>query len=440
MIENGSITYEGARDPIRTLEPGSQETLQILAAVLATVLAYQLAGIIFDLLVGCKRKGTTRASDISILLLAEDSSPYAVLANLGWSRRISRCKYHTSPDASCEKSLKFIRFSVLLKLGLFLAAAPVTNLLAIFLTSEVDQEFTFADVSFGGLAFGISQEPFVKSVLDGKICRRIRDDLRKTDSAVAEFYFCGDADVTLNPGGVDNGGPTNFTVSKDNSDVTAAKNSYILDIANENLRARGEVYGEVVTRDGEFLMENLITVEDGERLLRNGLEYLLEACRNDSDSAVEMELGERLTNSSDTDIWSVTGSLTCTFDDPKTAIQALEKGTENVTFVGTNEFRVVNASDGESVVRIEDHVFFRRRASLVSFLVLVIVTASSLVIRIIVRAFTNNDLHVGIELLLKDTLNIPPYDSMLSVEDVVDYEKPVYSGRKRCEEDSCECV
>lgn len=452
MIENGSVTYDQARDPLRTLEPQHPAVLQILAAILATILAYQLAGITFDLLVGCKRKGTALASDISILLLAEDSSPYAVLANLGWSRHISRCRYRTSPASSCKRSPRLIRFSVLLKLTFFLAAAPVANLLAIFLTSEVDKDLTFADVSFGGVALGVSSDQnFVATEEDRKLCRRVSTQLRKTDTPVAEFFFCADAIVLLNSSAIidDSQSPaipntpeqdtTVFTVSRDDFDVVAAKNSYSVNIENTRIQARGDIFGEVLTTSGGFHLRNVITQQDGERHLRNGLQFLSEKCRDDPDIQGSGEIGDILVDSSGEDRWSLRGSVECTLDNTTVMFDALQRAVENVTFVETDEFQVVNSTDGE-VVRIEGEIFFRRRESLVSFLVLTIVVATSLVIRIIVRVFTNNDLHVGIELLLKDTLNIPPYDSMLSVEDVVDYEKTVYDGHKRCDDDTCGCV
>eukprot|EP00177_Eucheuma_denticulatum_P007260 GFKZ01013211.1.p2 GENE.GFKZ01013211.1~~GFKZ01013211.1.p2 ORF type:complete len:119 (+),score=9.75 GFKZ01013211.1:186-542(+) len=118
----------------------------------------------------------------------------------------------------------------------------------------------------------------------------------------------------------------------------------------------------------------------------------------------------------------------------------MAKASGSFSLVETEKFQVSDSHGGGTTVNIDEVLFIRRRENLVSFSGLFILTASLVLIRIITRAFTNNDLHVGIELLLKDTLNMPPYDSMLSAGDLVDYQKSVYNCHKRWDVNTCGCA
>lgn len=106
----------------------------------------------------------------------------------------------------------------------------------------------------------------------------------------------------------------------------------------------------------------------------------------------------------------------------------LEKQLFKFTLVESEKCEVLD-TDGEMELKdAGEFVFLQRKRSIVTARMLGIFTIVVDVVRGVVRAVTRNDVHLGIEMVMKNILRLPRYDSMLQSGSQVDYLERVYEG------------
>lgn len=93
-LKDANLSHPLSDKALETWSTDNEVTFSLLVASIATVFSYQLASIAFDLSFGFKPYGKVSVSDLSILLLSEESSIFSILAKFGVSSRISRWKFH----------------------------------------------------------------------------------------------------------------------------------------------------------------------------------------------------------------------------------------------------------------------------------------------------------------------------------------------------------
>lgn len=126
--------------------------------------------------------------------------------------------------------------------------------------------------------------------------------------------------------------------------------------------------------------------------------------------------------------WLLESQVDCSID-IDFARFALENELLIFTLVDSDSLGVFNVTNDTS--KLEDAgnlVLLERRRSFMTLGILGITVAVVVVVRIVVKAITRNDVHLGIEMVLKDTLRLQRCDSMLQNEHLVDYSDRIYEG------------
>lgn len=442
-IQDGFLTYPNINGSLATWQPPDQTLCAFLVAILTTILAYQLAAILFDLLLGLKRPGQATASDISTLILTEDSSPLSILANLNISRKFSEWKFHgfrsksgTRGDSSThvcnhDHSPTPIPPRVLAKFLILLAAAPIANLIAVFLTIEKDSNLTFGDVNFGGMAFGINNDfSTARADIRSEVCTPYATRFSRLEYPVAHVFLCAVASITEGLVSASQARLEKLTLShgRDSNAFRVPRDAILVEY-EQFPRLYSTAYHADVQSEGKvYRVRQKVDVALAETIFRNAVNMFIERCKDVRNFTIEEEQAKVLSQNDGNGTWYFEWVHDCPVksSDIKTI---LETEFNKFTVIEADKLEVVNIDDVGSAFREgDDIVLLVRRRSFATFGALCITVAVVVVLRIIVRLISNNDVHLGIELVLKDTLRINRCDSMLQNDDRVDYSAQVYEG------------
>lgn len=435
MIEGKDITYPNIDSTFSNYQPPNELLNEFLVAMLTTVLTYQLAAIIFDVLLGFKTPGQATASDISTLILTEDSSLLSIMASLNISRTITRWKFHgfrSSRNTECHANHRNARisFAVLVKFFILLVAAPFASTLSVFLTIERDIPLTFADVGFGGIAFGLREDlstPIVGNT--SQTCVTFNTRLGRLESPLTEFSTCFLASIVVQikndtkrtKGGVfrmSHGPAAESRVTRVPQDAVLVEFERPPDLVTVVMHA------DLRTPQGVYRLKENIDLNYARALFQNGVVELAATCFRPELGQGPLNIIETL---EDEQSWSFEWEIEdCVYVRSDVA-QFLDVHMAKFTLIDSPEFNILNLSSREAE-KGDDQLFLTRRRSFATFPVLSITTLVAVAIRIIIRIFTNNDVHLGIEVVLKDALRINRCDSMLQNNRQVDYSAQVYEG------------
>lgn len=323
-----------------------------------------------------------------------------------------------------------------LKLAILLAAAPLANLLAVFLTVESDRKLTFRDVGFGGVAFGLNQN-FSKAdaELSGEVCIEYSTALSDLEISAATFYYCASASHTINQVEPRGASVLRMSYGKDGGGKPTPKEAVVVEFELAPNLVRTAVHADLRDNEGRVwrVKTKLTDVEMVRQLFASGVQMFKDACQLANQTVLDESI-YREDISDGGDAWEFEWEVKCTYG-TETAKTLVENGLLRFTLVESDKLEVIPIDDeveerdaGVQTRDAEGFVFVERRRSFMTVGVLGICVIVVVVVRVIVRAVTRNDVHLGIELVLKDTLRLQRCDSMLQNERQIDYSDRIYEG------------
>lgn len=446
MIQGGNLTYPFVNSTLQTWQTSNQALNTFLIAILSTVLSYQLAAIVFDLFLGLKPPCQTTASDVAILLLCEDCSTINLLANLhifptlscwkfhGFRSRIKNrcpCYAHCTQKNRSKLSRNSSRRStkILLKLSILLAAAPLANLLALLLTADTDRKLTFNDVGFGGLAFGLNSNFSVANAqLKIAICNEYAMALSDLETSVAEFYYCARPLATEVDTSVFGKAVFRLSYGMKRIGVRAPSEAVVVEFRQEPYVFAFDLHAILRDENGNVwrVRTKIDDVSIVEQVFESGVKAFMGLCVGKSVEELEKE-SLLYTKEIAGEAWRFEWRVRCAYSQEivKTVV---EKEIFKFTLVESEVLEVVSVDAEEKVTDAGGFMFVKRRRTFASIGVLGICVAIVAVLRIVIGIVSRNDVHLGIEMLLKDTLRLQRCDSMLQNANRVDYSERIYEG------------
>eukprot|EP00177_Eucheuma_denticulatum_P006506 GFKZ01011843.1.p1 GENE.GFKZ01011843.1~~GFKZ01011843.1.p1 ORF type:complete len:462 (-),score=51.73 GFKZ01011843.1:509-1894(-) len=427
MISGNAITYPNAQAPFETWGPDQQTLLSFLVAVLSTVLAYQTTAIMFDLILGRKPRGEACITDFSLLLLAEELSPLSIAANLSGSPTLAKVRTQgvlldtLSADSSEEAIVrKPIPRCLSTKLLILVISVPLVNLIAVIITLERDREITFGSAKFDGIALGVNANLSTIETCDHDLyCRTFQTSYGKGETAVAEFFSC--LYVLISGAGPDAVPDTLVMSSSTRED--APFSSILLEYtfsdptSGASLVLRSIAHIDVGVRRASYRLFSLLTAEQGEILFARTVQRIQQT--SDSNTTGEVEVEQFPSRSGLIPRWRISQKMRIVTG-PSELMAMLRGALLPITVVDSEQRNFIDLAglqssqiEEVSTVPMDSVPLLVRRRSFVSFATLCIVVAAVAAVRILVRLFTNNDIHQGIEMIMKDLLNIKACDSIL---------------------------
>lgn len=306
-----------------------------------------------------------------------------------------------------------------LMLFLLLVAAPIMDTAFITLSLSRTTDLSFSEAGFGSIQYGLHQNfEVLDTVQIMTSCKLVRFASRKDDFLDAKFLLCH----------------TPLTKLPEAENLTG----FIVEVNSESqirilvfVRGNGTVganFAELQTKEGNFRVKAGMTSESVKPLTSMALELLRKECGEISEI--------RSLSSGDTVVASA--QVRCARDSttdrrnsqllrPESTIaEALR---EKLTFVPSNKLLVVSREPQLDIRDASEFHFLHRRERNASTFMLVVLTLSILLVRVLVGFFLSNDVADCLDYVVKDRLGFKRCDSLFwAGQERISYRKKFQEG------------
>lgn len=424
MQQDGRLDYGNGESALSFWQIDNIALNALVIAVLTTILSYQASSIIFDLLLGFKPRYQTAVANLQILLLVRRSSVLSVFKEL-FGRQ------HSDADCNCDASFEEpfpelapeeheperpgrIKNSIALKLITLLLIAPIVNIASVILTLEHNKTLRFADTSFGAYALGVNEDySYSKTEKLTETCEVNPILLSREEEALVKFITCTSSSGELQFQNQDIGMLTIRLSSNVSIQVQVLANGkrYIFG-KQASLQTENDVYA----------IEHGLTKKTQELLFDFGFKILAEECGvPDISQAVDNTAGPAR------DMPEVHVLRSKFINCPRTpnysiVTKVAEAMMPVMTLVNTDVLRVAEYSTVMNETRMTANPTFfdgkelqivkrrRRNSSLAEIFIIVL---ALLTLRLLTIKFCNNDVELGLEVIMKKSLGLQCQKSLL---------------------------
>lgn len=420
MINDGVITLE-QKDDILTWRPESDVLTNFLVAFMVTVIAYQITAIFESLLFGIKKYGMSPLSDIQILQHMRRASPLTAFQTL-LQKPAENVNSHANQRSTIDdhdNSSRKLRLSVSLKLLFTLIMAPLINVLSIVLTMEYNATLNFSEARFTPIGLGIREHSIStpKQQL-ASTCTKTDTNFGRTSDSLVEFVICNNVvPLTALAASGKPSASVIFNASlRENTIllVTPKRTVYVWSVA-QIVKLPSEYGGEktrsFISRRSTSKQAAMNMVNDVSHMLRKG-------CNTTEEVEVKGPLDTPEGFSFSTAPFKCTPDSSDNDEEGDWLDPIINEFRSRMVFVKADKLRVDEEIGAGSLyledVSMDDVPLVREKRMYVSFLLLLIISITTIIIRIFVKYFTREDLSKGIGLLLRESLDLRCCDSMLS--------------------------
>lgn len=393
----------------------SELALSIQTAVLTTLLIYQLSSALFDLLLGHKPHGEAPASTIATALLAEQAAPLACLAALFPDSYLATrrhhgnqpCPLHASRDVRppLPSNRQLARFAFLVLLS------PVLALLGVALAVEQERSVTFSDAGVG-LALGLAPRPRIdrQSSLE---CFEHSALFESSDTPVATAFSCAHFVATPTARKFPDSAVTATFRLERETGAFGVEGAIVGVFKNTTYYRRDFFYADLLVGEEAFRVQPNVRMEQGITVVKQFMQKVTNGCElrplvvSGGDGSWEMEQVSTCKTIMYEDVLAAHNDLAETFS-------LIDAETLPVLPAGEIEMRY---TDGGSL-----HLL-TRRAALGGIRALWIAAGAAVLLRFAARILLNNDVHRGVELLLKRAVGVGSCESLLMVGGSVKFDE-----------------
>lgn len=267
---------------------------------------------------------------------------------------------------------------------------------------------TFRDAKFGGLAVGLVEDS-VRAPLS-PACALLDTGYSTFEEAAAELFSCQYSTTSGIATRMPDDTNAEFSLMKGVDDGRYPRGALMGVFRNGSWTRRYFVYADLFVEGQGFRLSNRLGVEQGLELADRMLNGMGIGCSGRNLSNVEGGEAE----------WTVTGYVTgCSSGEivPNT----LKKFGEAFFVINDEELQVLDLRN-EQYVSGDELLLLLRQQPILNVVPLSIAAVLILVVRAVVRWGTNNDVHRGLELIMKHNLGMKSCDSMLQSRRVVRFE------------------
>lgn len=232
----------------------------------------------------------------------------------------------------------------------------------------------------------------------------------------ALFYTC-----YVSSGGLGepypNGTIGSFRISQNTAYRNAPQESFIIEIDTTMRRFTVNLLVDLYTDTHNYRVTTRMSVQQGKQIINKVTPFLLQGCPPE---VLNIETSDLPSDPAERDRqWTLLTPLTCINANATQWGEIIRAASAWIALVDTDQFRLYNLSSGAAPDASRDYVsgdnltFLRRRINFAPFVPLCFVVAALILLRAIVRILTTNDVHRGVEMILKQNLRVKSCDSML---------------------------
>lgn len=410
MTNHTKIAYLSEPSPWLTLEFENVAINTLVIAIIAMLISHQLTAIVYDLILGTKKKNVSPIHAFFTLLLVRESSFIAVLNSILRKDWLTRLYYlrHTQRSGEISRDEEKVRPSVFLRVCVLLLAAPVLNILVISLSLENSRDLSFGEARLNGIAFGVNPDlSVIETESENERCERTLINTKSSDQLLGDFSLCS---------------PSMF--SEKRWDYVGHVAIYIFDnktfylhVQVGNFRFILPKLAAIHANGTDFLIRAELHSEGLSAVLDRGTQLVAEACGTDIRNARD----KRLVTNSRTLEFIAAREVSCMnqTDSEKKAIAVLKQFGKYFTLIPANTTRVVLWKKN-SILRPDASYFIgdeiillRRRERYVGLVPLAVLGVVSVLVRFILAIFWNNDVGEGVQLIVKNIMGFQFCSSLL---------------------------
>lgn len=389
------FSYSGDENWLMSWEYAHPQLSVQVGALIATLFAFQLSALIFDILLGIKARNLSSASDLHMILLARSLSPLAILSNLFRLDFISRLYYGRDIPVSSEiaRDSGRIKFAAAVKFLVIVSLFPLCNIAAIVLSLRKETTLSFRDVQFKNVALGVARDPgnLIFTAKNAKPLKLL-SAMKPGDSSLAHFTMASQRHF------FENGAEEKRARLAINVDY-----SHTLGILAEVNGIRLSSSKTLITYTGKQLYAILATysVEDFQFVLGSAMALMARECghlRHHHDGARTFENG-------------VENEIECSnVTSPKNTITKTVLLIEKHVGIISAEETLLKIFDNDDIANesptksMKDMVYLKRIRKNISLYGLLAAYGVVLLLRLICSVFLNNDTDVGLERIVKDRM------------------------------------
>lgn len=432
MIVNGTLTYTSAT-PSFFYRELSNTTLNLIAiAAVTTLLSYQAAALISDLLLGFKTRRVASASALQTLLLVRRSSPLSVFANVLRSDRLTRCYYGADipSGTTIARDHEQVRIGSAMRLFILLLAGPLVAVASVVLTVTKGESMSFSEAGFRGMGFGLSNPDAVQLTGErtSQACATVPLEVGGGDASLADFALCS---LPMNT-------QEGFALGEGGVAVAIASNSSMFLTVNidKALVSRRKAVSVFTGEFLYFLQPELPSVAV-DRFLDYSMERVARACGTDRKDETDQEISYV---NQPTHEHIAARFLPCevsSFEDSlRLATEILLEIEEYSTFVDAEKLMVAEYVYTDNLGGVPILPFFdggklpllTRRRRYLALSALSILTVIVMLLRTVVMMVCSNDVGIGLERIVKETLGYNCCDSLLDKKAIACYSSKHQDG------------
>lgn len=414
MIVSQSITHDSFSHKFFTWKFSNPIVDAFLLALVTTIFTYQLIALIFDLLLGFKKKGTATRTDILSVLIADEGTILGTLAGLLNNTYLLRLRYGLEPPNFQKLDLQptVRRPRVVTKFIILVTTPAFVSVLSIALVQTYEKEVSFGASRFQGMALGIDDPSrAVKTVPLRPSCSKLVSNLDIDEEPIATFLRCSKIS-SVRP--VEGPGYSFIKLTE----YEDYRYGLLLEIPK--FRMEDKIYVDATVKNVIFRLKGEIEEFEVRSILNQTISEIDRICESTTNAPIPNSTFEFSEEGGRREWRQTTSCLPETSKEIKVGLSEVFQQVTNRFMPKNSDTLAMAEVPGDKEEQIwdfrerSDLPFLKRTRQIASFALISSMTMLMIVLRIALKPFIANDIHFGIEVLLKEGLNLGRFDNLLS--------------------------
>ncbi|KAI0559487.1 titin [Gracilaria domingensis] len=388
MIRNNKLYYSAVEVPWYSFEISRTSLGSFVASVLITLISYQTAAILFDVVLGLEKRHQAPLKDWLTRLYYGGDIPE-----------------HTAISRDPER----VKAKTVLVILLLLTATPLIDIVLLALALSRTQALDLDQAGFGAVRFGVADPAdALETTPYLSLCRTVSFEERPNDVLQASFRLCESPilpeDEAQNVTGVE------ITMGQDYSVTTR--------VIFQGLVMLGVKWARLQAEEGDFWVRGDLTENSSALLVQTALEQFSEYCGETNVlGPVPAKRNEQFGSEK-----RLVESVGIACDNASTTPDLKNQITTNITIalrqrmtlVSSDQLLLRSESDlSSNFSEQRDIVLLKRTEKNASLFALIVAALLLLLVRVIVRTTLASDVEEGLHKFIRDQLPVPRQTSLL---------------------------
>ncbi|CAN8064593.1 unnamed protein product [Agarophyton chilense] len=411
MIRNNRLYYSSADAPWHSVEIEHTALSSFVTSVLITLISYQTAAIVFDVVLGFKKRDEVKLKYLAITILTKYlSSPVAVLNNVFRKDWLTRLYYggDIPKSTAISRDPEHVMMKTVFTLLLLISAAPIIDVVLLALAMSRTQSLNLDEAGFGAVSLGASELANSLETNDYlSICRTVPFEEKSSDLLDASFLLCESPPLPEDEG-------TNAT----GFEISIEQGRVVTRVIFQGSVILSTKYARLEAREGNFAIYANFGNGSSGRLEQTVLQLFSLYCGETNITGVlpKKKNGQFGSESRLISTVGISCNTSLRTEDEKrgVAIDITTDLKKRLTLVSSEKFLLRNELDSQgNFTEVRNITLLQRTKKNASLFALVVSAVLLLLFRIIVRTLLANDVEEGLLDIIEEKLAVSSHTSLV---------------------------